>query len=343
VSPMSPQAHEAMLWSKADDGAADCYLCGHRCHVAEGKTGVCRVRQNRGGTLYSLVYGRLIAEHMDPIEKKPLYHFLPGSLSYSIATPGCNFRCAFCQNWQISQVDAAPVFESLGYVEPERVVGSAAAGGALSIAYTYTEPTIFMEFALDCARMAHREGLKNVFVTNGFESPEAVEAMSGLIDAANVDLKAFTDDFYRSQCGGRLQPVLDAIAAMHAAGIHVEVTTLVVPERNDSGEQLAGIAGFLADLSPDIPWHISRFHPDYRETSLPPTPVESMRRAEEAGRAAGLHYVYLGNVLLDGSQDTGCPACGKVLVRRRGFARPGVYVTEPRCSECGHPVPLVLR
>ncbi len=234
---------------------------------------------------------------MDPIEKKPLYHFLPGSLSYSIATPGCNFRCAFCQNWQISQVDAAPAFESLGYVEPERVVGSAVAGGALSVSYTYTEPTIFMEYALDCARIARREGLKNVFVTNGFQSPEAVEAMAGLIDAANVDLKAFTDDFYRRQCGGRLQPVLDAIAAMHAAGIHVEVTTLVVPERNDSEEQLGGIARFLADLSPDIPWHISRFHPDYRETGLPPTPMESMRRAEAAGREAGLHYVYLGNVL----------------------------------------------
>ena len=183
---------------------------------------------------------------MDPIEKKPLYHFLPGSLSYSIATPGCNFRCTFCQNWQISQVEAAPAFESLGYVEPERVVSAAVAGGAPSISYTYTEPTIFMEYALDCARLARREGLKNVFVTNGFQTPEAVQDMTGLIDAANVDLKAFTDEFYRRQCGGRLQPVLDAIGNMHRAGIHVEVTTLIVPGRNDSDEQLSGIAGFLA-------------------------------------------------------------------------------------------------
>jgi pyruvate formate lyase activating enzyme len=340
---MAERAHEAMFWSKAEGGAVDCFLCGHRCRIAEGKTGVCRVRRNRAGTLYSLVYGRLIAEHMDPIEKKPLYHFLPGSLSYSIAAPGCNFRCAFCQNWQISQVDAAPAFESLGYAEPERVVGSAVAAGALSVSYTYTEPTIFMEFALDCARLAHREGLKNVFVTNGFQSPEAVRAMGGLIDAANVDLKGFTDEFYRRQCGGRLQPVLDAIAAMHAAGIHVEVTTLVVPGRNDDEEQLGGIARFLAGLSPDIAWHISRFHPDYKETGLPPTPLEAMRRAEAAGRQAGLHYVYLGNVMLNDGQDTKCPACGEVLVRRRGFARPGVYVHEPRCPACGRPVPLVLR
>jgi pyruvate formate lyase activating enzyme len=340
---MAERAHEAMLWSKTEGGAADCFLCSHRCHIAEGRTGLCRVRQNRGGTLYSLVYGRLVAEHMDPIEKKPLYHFLPGSLSYSIATPGCNFRCAFCQNWQISQVDAAPVFGSLGYVEPERVVGSAVASGALSVSYTYTEPTIFMEFALDCARLARREGLKNVFVTNGFQSPEAVEAMRGLIDAANVDLKAFSDEFYRRQCQGRLQPVLDSIAAMHGAGIHVEVTTLVVPGRNDSDEQLGGIARFLADLSPELPWHISRFHPDYKETGLPPTPVETMRRAEAFGREAGLHYVYLGNVLVGGSQDTRCPDCGEVLVQRRGFARPAVYLTEPRCPGCGRQVPLVLR
>jgi len=339
---MAEQAHRAILWSKAEGGAVDCVLCSHRCHIAEGGRGVCRVRQNTGGVLYSLVYGRLVAEHMDPIEKKPLYHFQPGTLSYSIATPGCNFRCRFCQNWQISQVDAAPFFASLGYVEPARVVEAALAGGARSIAYTYTEPTIFIEYALDCARLARREGLKNVFVTNGFQTPESVEAMSGLIDAANVDLKAFTDEFYRSQCGGRLHPVLDSIANMHAAGIHVEVTTLIVPGCNDTDEQLRGIAGFLADISPDIPWHISRFHPDYKETGIAPTPVETMLRAETLGRQQGLNYIYLGNVMLEGGQDTVCTGCGKVLVRRRGFARPDVCLTEPRCPGCGREVPLVL-
>jgi pyruvate formate lyase activating enzyme len=335
--------HEASFYSRAGEGAVDCFLCSHRCHIAEGKRGVCRVRQNDGGTLYSLVYGRLIARHMDPIEKKPLYHFLPGTPSYSIATPGCNFRCRFCQNWQISQTNGAAVFDGLGYVPPEDVVAAAESGRAATIAYTYTEPTIFMEYALDCARLAGTRGIRNVFVTNGFESPEAVEAMAGLIDAANVDLKAFSDEFYRSECGGRLQPVLDTIANMHEAGIHVEVTTLVVPGANDTDEQFAGIGGFLAGVSPDIPWHISRFHPDYQETGLPPTPMEAMERAEAAGRKAGLNYVYLGNVLTTGGQNTRCPDCGKVLVERSGFSRPTIRVKEPRCPGCGRTVSLVLK
>jgi pyruvate formate lyase activating enzyme len=334
--------HEAILYGKADGNVVNCFLCSHRCHIAEGRRGFCRVRQNRGGTLYSLVYGRVVAAHMDPIEKKPLYHFLPGTRSYSIATPGCNFRCPFCQNWQISQTDAAPSFEALGQVDPAEIVQTALIGGAASISYTYTEPTIFMEYALDCARLAQQKGLKNVFVTNGYQSPEAVEAMRGFIDAANVDLKGFTDEFYRSQCQGRLQPVLDSITNMHRAGIHVEVTTLIVPQRNDSPEQLQGIAEFLAGLSPDMPWHISRFHPDYLETDLPATPVESMRLAERLGRQAGLNYVYLGNVATDEGQNTRCPGCGRLLVRRMGFARPAVDLKEPRCPDCGRQVIIVL-
>jgi pyruvate formate lyase activating enzyme len=334
--------HEAILYSKADDGAVDCRLCSHRCHIAEGKRGFCRVRQNNGGTLHSLVYGRLVARQLDPIEKKPLYHFLPGTASYSIATPGCNFRCSFCQNWQISQADAVRAFERLGMTEPEEVVRAAA--GAATIAYTYTEPTIFMEFALDCAALAHQRGIKNVFVTNGFQTPEAVQAMTGLIDAANVDLKAFSDEFYRRQCQGRVQPVLDTIANMHAAGMHVEVTTLVVPGQNDSPDELRGIASFLAGLSPEIPWHVSRFHPDYKETAIPPTPVETMLAAEQIGKDAGLNYVYLGNVMADEGQTTRCPGCGQVLIRRGGFGyRPAVHITEPRCPGCGRQVPVVLR
>jgi pyruvate formate lyase activating enzyme len=335
-------AHEAILYEKADGGAVDCRLCSHRCHIADGKTGVCRVRQNRGGTLYSLVYGRLVARHLDPIEKKPLYHFLPGTTAYSIATPGCNFRCAFCQNWQISQVGEAPVLRSLPFVPPEEVVADAVAHHAAGISYTYTEPTIFMEYALDCARLARQRGLKNSFVTNGFQSPEAVEAMAGLIDAANVDLKAFSDAFYRTQCRGRLQPVLDSIVAMHGAGIHVEVTTLLVPGANDSEEELRGLAGFLAGVSPDLPWHISRFHPDYKATDLPPTPVETMQLAERVGREAGLHFVYLGNVFTEDGQNTRCPGCGQVLIRRMGFSRPTVRLTGPRCPQCGRTVPVVL-
>lgn len=333
---------EAILYSKGDDNVVDCFLCSRRCRIAEGKRGFCHVRQNRGGTLYSLVYGRLVARHMDPIEKKPLYHFLPGTVSYSIATPGCNFRCSFCQNWQISQTDAAPAFQSLGYVEPEEVVQTAEAGRAATIAYTYTEPTIFMEYALDCARLAKQKGIRNVFVTNGFQSPEAVEAMTGLIDAANVDLKAFSDEFYRKKCQGRLQPVLDCIANMHAAGIHVEATTLVVPGQNDSREELRGIAGFLAGISPDIPWHISRFHPNYMETGLPPTPMDAMLLAQQVGKEAGLNYVYLGNVLTEEGQNTRCPGCGRVVVRRMGYARPAIGLTDSRCPDCGRQIAIVL-
>ncbi len=338
---MSERA-EARFYRKAEEQAVDCHLCAHRCHIAEDKRGFCRVRENDGGTLYSLVYGRLIARHMDPIEKKPLYHFLPGTRAYSIATPGCNFRCSFCQNWRISQTDVAQRFESLGYAEPEQTVQAAVRGGAASIAYTYTEPTIFMEYALDCAELAQQEGVRNVFVTNGYETPEAVEAMAGLIDAANVDLKAFTDEFYRNYCKARLQPVLDSIRNMHEAGIHVEVTTLVVPGQNDSEEELRGIVEYLADVSPDIPWHISRFQPSYKETELPATPVATMERAGELAEEAGLRYVFLGNVLTAEGQNTRCPGCGKVLIRRSGFARPEMAVEEPECPDCGEPLPIVF-
>jgi pyruvate formate lyase activating enzyme len=320
----------------------DCFLCSHRCHIAGGKRGFCRVRENREGTLYTLTYGRVIADHMDPIEKKPLYHFQPGTRAYSIATPGCNFRCGFCQNWRISQVDSAPAFQSLGFTEPEQVARKAADGGARSIAYTYTEPTIFMEFALDCAQLARERGMSNVFVTNGYQTPEAVDAMAGLIDAANVDLKAFTDDFYREKCQGRLEPVLESIRNMHEAGIHVEVTTLIVPGQNDSDEQLRGIAEFIAGVSPDMPWHISRFHPDYKETDARPTPLSTMERACELGRQAGLNYIFLGNVMTEEGQNTRCPDCDELLIKRSGFARPSVRIDGPECPECGRHVAVVL-
>jgi len=333
---------KAKFYRTGEDQAVDCFLCSHRCHIGEGKRGFCRVRENRDGTLYTHTYGRLIAQHLDPIEKKPLYHVLPGTSSYSIATPGCNFRCSFCQNWRISQVDATPAFESIDYVEPDETVRKAVRQGAASIAYTYTEPTIFMEYALDCAELAQKEGLKNVFVTNGYESAEAIAAMTGLIDAANVDLKAFTDEFYRHFCRAHLEPVLEGIRGMHGAGIHVEVTTLVVPGQNDDDEQLRGIAEFIAGISPDMPWHISRFHPDYQETEIPATPIETMERAHEMGREAGLNYIYLGNVLTPEGQNTRCPECGHVLVRRSGFSRPEVALREPKCPKCGHPVPFIF-
>ncbi len=334
--------HEAILYERLEDGSVRCSLCSFRCRIPDGGWGNCRVRYNRGGVLSSVVYGRLIARHMDPIEKKPLYHFLPGTLSYSIATPGCNFRCSFCQNWQISQPDPDTAFERISYVKPEEVVRRAVAGGAHSISYTYTEPTIFMEYALDCARLAKDEGLRNVFVTNGFQTPEAIEKMRGLIDAANVDLKAFSDEFYRTRCKARLEPVLEAIRCMVQAGMHIEVTTLVIPGLNDSPEQLRGIAEFLAGLSTDLPWHISRFHPDYKETHLSPTPISTLKQAAAFGKEAGLKYIYLGNVLIEEGRDTCCPSCGKVLIERRGFGWTVVNIKEPKCPSCGADIPVVL-
>lgn len=332
----------ADFWKPAEDNELDCFLCGHRCHILAGKRGVCGVRENREGVLYSLVYGRIIAENADPIEKKPLYHFLPGTRSYSIATPGCNFRCGFCQNWNISQARGNLDNYPANYVEPSEIVSGALRTGCASIAYTYTEPTIFMEYALDSARLAKEQGLKNVFVTNGYETPEAVEAMRGLIDAANIDLKSFSDEFYRSVCHGRLQPVLGTIRGMHEAGIHVEVTTLVVPAQNDSEEELEQLASFIAAVSPDIPWHISRFHPDYQVLDTIPTPIETIERAVDIGEREGLRFIYVGNVPDTGRQHTRCPDCGETVIRRSLMRVTEQRLKEGKCGNCGATLPIVL-
>ncbi len=332
---------EAILYARDVGEEVDCRLCNHRCRIAEGKRGFCLVRENRRGTLYSLVYGRLVACHVEFIEKKPLYHFLPGSRSYSIATAGCNFRCPWCQNWRISRVDGRDDFQGLAYTEPARVVQTALLENCESVCYTYTEPTIFMEYALDTARLARKQGLKNLFVTNGYQTPEALEAMRGLIDAANVDLKSFSDGFYRRYCRARLQPVLDTIRNMHKAGLHVEVTTLLVPGRNDSDSELRQVASFLVGISRDLPWHVTRFHPDYRDTEMKPTPVETMKRAVEIGRQEGLRFVYAGNIMLAEANDTACPECGHVVIRRSGLGRTRCDLDGSRCPECGAGLPIV--
>jgi len=334
---------EAMLYQKLDDERVQCNLCAHRCKINPGKRGICGVRENQGGTLVTLVYGKSISAAVDPIEKKPLYHYLPGTGAFSIATVGCNFRCAFCQNADISQ--APKESRDLGRwardLPPERVVHLAEAYQCASIAYTYTEPTIFFEYAYDTAVLAHEKGLLNVFVTNGYQTPETIETMVGVIDAANVDLKSFSDDFYKRVCGGRLQPVLDAIQLMHEKGIWVEVTTLVVPGLNDSSEELAQIAQFLADISPDLPWHVSRFHPNYQMTDRSATPVATLHRAVEIGHEAGLRYVYVGNVWGDEHEHTYCPECHAILIRRLGYQIRSVLEGD-RCPRCGAQIPLVL-
>jgi pyruvate formate lyase activating enzyme len=342
---------EAELWARAEGGRADCFLCAHRCRVAPGKRGVCGVRENRDGTLVSLSYGRLISRAVDPIEKKPLYHFLPGTASYSIATAGCNLRCDFCQNWQISQIRAEGPVGTGGELPgepatPEDVVADAERQGCATIACTYTEPTIFFEFARDSALAARERGIATVFVTNGFQTPKTVEAMRGVVDAANVDLKGFTEEFYRDFCGGRLAPVLESIRGMCAAGIHVEITTLVIPGRNDSDVELGGIAEFIAALPGDVAWHVSAFHPDYKAGGLTRTPITTLERAVKIGRGAGLRYVYTGNVS-GGVTDTGCPKCGVVVIGRRGFSASIEALDAPAgsrmgaCSACGEALPIV--
>lgn len=329
---------EAMLWRLHEEGKVECALCAHRCLIAAAKFGVCGVRENLQDKLVTHVYGEVIAAHIDPIEKKPLYHFLPGTTSFSIATMGCNFRCPFCQNWQISQAGKKDKgFGGGQALSPEEIVRAAKKGGCRSISYTYTEPTIFFEYAYDTARLAREAGLANVFVTNGYMTAEALRTIQPYLDAANVDLKAFRDETYKKVCGARLEPVLDSIRLMRGLGIWLEVTTLVVPGMNDGDEELAAIARFIASVSPEIPWHISRFHPDYKYTQAPATPVETLRKAAALAKEAGLKFIYIGNVWGE-SEATFCPQCGKVLIRRSGFSVEENRTRGGKCPSCGSPV-----
>jgi len=328
---------EAMLWRLLEEGRVECFLCSHRCLIAPAKFGVCGVRENLQGKLVTHVYGEVIAAHIDPIEKKPLYHFLPGTTSFSIATMGCNFRCPFCQNWQISQAGKKDKGFGGQAISPEEIVRAAKKRGCRSISYTYTEPTIFFEYAYDTARLAREAGLANVFVTNGYMTAEALRTIQPYLDAANVDLKAFRDATYKKVCGARLEPVLDSIRLMRGLGIWLEVTTLVVPGMNDGDEELAAIARFIASVSPEIPWHISRFHPDYKYTQAPATPVETLRKAAALAKEAGLKFIYIGNVWGE-SEATFCPQCGKVLIRRSGFSVEENRTRGGKCPSCGSPV-----
>ncbi|HEX40468.1 MAG TPA: AmmeMemoRadiSam system radical SAM enzyme, partial [Phycisphaerales bacterium] len=289
---------EAVLWEVADGGKVRCALCSWRCVIGDGKVGRCHVRKNIAGRLYSLNYDKVCAANADPIEKKPLFHFQPGSRSYSIAAGGCNFRCEFCQNWSISQTDEAECGLVGEAISPERIVAGAVRGRCSSIAYTYTEPTVFMELCAECGVLARGQGLKNVFVSNGYMTREAIDFAAEWLDAINVDLKAFTEDYYGRLCHARLQPVLETIEyiARHT-GIWMELTTLLVPGENDGEDELKRLAGFIVDKAgPDVPWHVSRFYPQYKYTDADATPTSSLELAYNVGRAAGLRYVYVGNV-----------------------------------------------
>ncbi|MDO9462446.1 MAG: AmmeMemoRadiSam system radical SAM enzyme [Deltaproteobacteria bacterium] len=326
---------EAMFYVKEEEQKVRCNLCNHHCLIMPGKHGICGVRENRDGVLYSLVYGQVIARNIDPIEKKPLFHFHPGSKSYSIATVGCNFHCLFCQNYEISQLSKDEKRIAGESFPPEEVVAAAEKLKCQSISYTYTEPTIFFEYAYDSARLANERGIKNVFVSNGYMSQEAIKTIQPYLHAANIDLKAYSENFYKEICGARLKPVLENLTLMKKLGIWVEVTTLIIPTLNDSEKELQEIADFIrTELGPETPWHVSRFHPMYRLTSVPSTPVQTVLKAREIGRKAGLYYVYSGNIPGQGGENTYCHKCGDLLIERLGFTILQYNVIDAKCPKC---------
>lgn len=341
----SLEMREAMFYRplEREDQAVQCELCPHTCIVPDGERGSCGVRENRGGRLVSLVFGRPVALHVDPIEKKPLFHVLPGTLSYSMATVGCNLRCLHCQNAEISQLPATGGRIAGESVQPGELVRRAKAAGCATIAYTYTEPTVYLEYALETARMATEAGLWNVFVTNGYIRHDPLVAVRPWLHAANVDLKSCRDSFYRQVCGGRLEPVLETVRRLHAWGVWVEVTTLLIPGMNDETSELRDLAQFVRGLGPGVPWHVSAFHPTYRMTDRGRTPIQTLRRAREIGLEEGLRFVYTGNIPGDEGESTFCPGCGKRVIGRLGFRVTEVHLADGSCTACGAEVPLFRR
>jgi len=329
---------KAVLWEPSgQDNKVRCKLCNWRCVIDAGKLGRCCVRKNIDGVLYSLTYGKVCSANPDPIEKKPLFHFQPGTRSFSVATMGCNFRCEFCQNWQISQAAVEEGRIGGEPIAPEHIVEAAVRNGCKSIAYTYTEPTVFMELCNDCGRLAKKRGLTNVFVSNGFMTTEAIDFAADWLDGINVDLKAFSEDYYKRLCKARLQPVLDTIGYIaKETNIWLEITTLLVPEQNDSDDELKELADFIvSSAGADVPWHISRFHPQYKYLDSVPTSIGSLERAFEIGKSAGLRYVYLGNVPGSTSESTFCYQCGRMLIARIGYRIATNSIKDSKCPDCG--------
>jgi len=337
--------NEALLYQLIDQEKhiIQCRLCNHHCLIKDDHCGICQVRKNQGGRLFSLNYGRLVSQHIDPIEKKPLFHFLPSSLSYSIATVGCNFRCLHCQNYDISQYPRihSDVFPGR-FTTPSEVVSETLRTNCQSISYTYVEPTIFFEFALETARLAHEVGIKNVFVSNGYTSPEATKMLAPFLDANNIDLKAFTEKFYHEVCGAKLAPVLNTIKLMHDLGVWIEITTLIIPGWNDSENELRDIANFIAAIDRNIPWHVTRFFPTYKMLNRMPTPVTTLKLAREIGLAAGLHFVYTGNIPGDDGDNTFCPNCQALLIERTGFHATPSGIIAGACRFCRLPIPGIF-
>lgn len=330
------ELHDAILFSTIDEESVRCNLCAHRCRILNGKYGRCRVRYNHRGVLKTLTYDQLSSMSIDPIEKKPLFHFLPGSKSLSIATPGCNFTCDFCQNWRLSQAFRGEADLACQSIEPSRIVETAIAEECASISYTYSEPTIFFELARDVAIIASDKGVKNCFVSNGFMTPEAVREIAPYLDAINVDLKCFSDETYRGMIGGTLNGVLDCIRELAKAGIWIEITTLIVPGMNDSPRELKDIARFIYnEIGANTPWHVSRFHGDYKMSAASPTDIGTLTQAAEIGVSAGLKHVYCGNLHGAIDENTYCSNCHGVVIERCGYRVVSQSISGGCCPDCG--------
>lgn len=329
---------QALLSSKLGDQKIKCNLCAHFCTIPPGQTGICRVRKNIGGELFSLNFDKIAASHPDPIEKKPLYHFLPGSSSFSIATEGCNFRCRFCQNHSLSIIEnETQIFGE--NISPDELIKLALRSNSASISYTYTEPTIFFELMLDTAKLARQSGLKNVMVTNGYMSEPAFEMMQPYLDAANIDLKAFSENFYKKYCQARMQPVLDTIKRMKESNIWIELTTLLIPDLNTDETEIRQLIDFILNLKRDIPWHVSRFFPHFQLQDILPTQIDIIHKYLHLAREMGIQYVYGGNIMPDQWSNTICPDCGELLIERNGYHVRVKQLSNGKCRNCGHSIP----
>ncbi|MFA5402415.1 MAG: AmmeMemoRadiSam system radical SAM enzyme [Candidatus Omnitrophota bacterium] len=331
------QLKEAAFYRKLDKNTVQCQLCPRRCVIPEGRRGYCGTRENRNGALYTLVYAKPVAIHIDPIEKKPLFHFLPSTTAYSLATAGCNLKCKFCQNWEISQ--SRPEEVEYRYLEPLELAGKAKASGSPTIAYTYSEPTVFYEYMLEIARLARERGIKNIMHSNGYINEAPLRVLAKYLDAANIDLKGFSDEYYAKFTESSLEPVLNSLKVLKEEGVHIEITTLLLPGFNDDEATLKKMCLWIKDnLGADTPLHFSRFFPMYKLTSLNPTPVESLQRARHIALDCGLNYVYIGNIPASPAENTYCPRCKKIIIERRGYFIVQNNLKEGRCKFCGEKI-----
>jgi pyruvate formate lyase activating enzyme len=331
---------EGVLFDWLPDNKVRCHVCSHRCTIGEGKVGMCGTRKNINGKIHTLIYNTVSSEAVDPIEKKPLYHFLPGTLSYSLGTIGCNFSCEHCQNWNISQVALEEAWTK--ELTPEVAIKRALASGCKSISWTYNEPAIWHEYTYDSAVLAKKAGLKTIYVTNGYITPEALRRIAPYLDAYRVDIKSFSEDFYRNICGARLAPVLESTKLAKELGMHVETITLIIPGRNDSREEITMIARWVHEnLSADTPMHFTRFHPMYKMEDAIPTPLTTLEMAHEIAKKEGMRFVYTGNVPGHRYENTYCPKCNALLIDRAGFRVGEIRIKDGKCPECGEGVPIV--